>query len=60
MDNVESIQNTISNDEVVYGMVLKLDEISTIQSGKYTCVISNNYGMLSKTINIKVGELGLF
>ena len=57
MDNVETMQNIISNDEVVYGMTLKLDEISANQSGKYTCVISNNYGMLSKVINIKVGKL---
>ena len=57
MDNVETMQNIISNDEVVYGMTLKLDGISANQSGKYTCVISNNYGMLSKIINIKVGKL---
>ena len=57
MDNVETMQNIISNDEVVYGMTLKLDEISANQSGKYTCVISNNYGMLSKSINVKVGKL---
>ena len=57
MDNVETMQNIISNDEVVYGMTLKLDGISTDESGKYTCVISNNYGMLSKVINIKVGKL---
>ena len=57
MDNVETMQNIISNDEVVYGMTLKLDGISAIESGKYTCVISNNYGMLSKSIDIKVGKL---
>ena len=57
MDNVETMQNIISNDEVVYGMTLKLDGISENESGKYTCVISNNYGMLSKVINIKVGKL---
>ena len=57
MDNVETMQNIISNDEVVYGMTLKLDGISANESGKYTCVISNNYGMLSKVINIKVGKL---
>ena len=57
MDNVETMQNIISNDEIVYGMTLKLDGITGNQSGKYTCVISNNYGMLSKTINIKVGKL---
>ena len=57
MDNVETMQNIISNDEVVYGMTLKLDGISANESGKYTCVISNNYGMLSKSINVKVGKL---
>ena len=57
MDNVETMQNIISNDEVVYGMALKLNGISANESGKYTCVISNNYGMLSKVINIKVGKL---
>ena len=57
MDNVETMQNIISNDEVVYGMTLKLNGISANESGKYTCVISNNYGMLSKIINIKVGKL---
>ena len=57
MDNVETMQNIISNDEVVYGMTLKLDGISENESGKYTCVISNNYGMLSKIIDIKVGKL---
>ena len=57
MDNVETMQNIISNDEVVYGMTLKLDGISENESGKYTCVISNNYGMLSKSINVKVGKL---
>ena len=57
MDNVETMQNIISNDEVVYGMTLKLDGISANESGKYTCVISNNYGMLSKSIDIKVGKL---
>ena len=57
MDNVETMQNIISNDEVVYGMTLKLNGISANESGKYTCVISNNYGMLSKVINIKVGKL---
>ena len=51
------MQNIISNDEVVYGMTLKLDGISENESGKYTCVISNNYGMLSKSINVKVGKL---
>ena len=47
----------ISNDEVVYGVELILDEnYLSSQDEKYTCVISNHYGMLSKTINIKIGR----
>ena len=60
VDNVETMQNIISNDEVVYGMTLKFEGITANQSGKYTCIISNNYGMLSKIINIKVGKLVAF
>jgi hypothetical protein len=26
------------------------------KAGKYTCKISNNYGTLSKTVTVKVGE----
>ena len=40
-------------------MTLTFNEISITHNGAYTCVISNHYGMLSKTINIKVGKSNL-
>ena len=41
---------------MVYGIKLKLKEAKTQQSGKYSCVIANHYGVLSKSISIEVGK----
>ena len=54
-DVTEAIQD-VSNDEMVYGIKLKLQEVTTESSGKYSCVIANHYGVLTKSINIEVGE----
>ena len=51
----EALQD-VSNDEMVYGIKLKLNSVTKEQSGKYTCVIKNHYGLLTKTINIKIGK----
>ena len=58
LNNIETLQE-VTNDEVIYGMTLTFNEISITHNGAYTCVISNHYGMLSKTINIKVGKSNL-
>jgi len=52
-DVTEAIQD-VSNDEMVYGIKLKLQEVTTENSGKYSCVIANHYGVLTKSINIEV------
>ena len=41
---------------MVYGLTLKLRNATKANAGKYTCVISNSYGVLTKTIRIKIGK----
>ena len=46
----------VSDDEMVLGRILEFENIAIDQAGNYTCVISNNYGTLRKTITISVGK----
>ena len=41
---------------MVYGIKLNFNQIQINQAGKYSCLISNHYGKLSKSINVKVGK----
>ena len=41
---------------MVYGLALRFRNVTKANGGKYTCVISNSYGVLTKTIRIKIGK----
>lgn len=53
-DSVKTLQD-VSNDEMIYGVKLTFRSATKNQAGKYTCFISNHYGMLSKSINVSIG-----
>ena len=47
----------VSDDEMVSGITLVFENLDLDQAGNYTCVISNNYGTLKKTVNVIVGKV---
>ena len=54
-NDVELVQE-VSDDEMVFGIKLKLKSIKPSRSGRYRCTISNNYGTLRKSITLTVGK----
>ena len=42
---------------MVYGLTLRFRNATSGNAGKYTCVISNSYGVLTKTIRIQIGNI---
>ena len=47
----------VSDDEMVSGLTFEIENIRMNQTGNYTCIISNSYGTLKKTVNIFTGKL---
>jgi hypothetical protein len=47
-------KNCIQEQSLTLNIFEKI--FQTDRSGKYTCKISNNYGTLTKTVALKVGE----